>query len=537
MRFLVANLSLKRYKPLSPLKATLFYSVAFCVLYHIPLFHYAYTHSEPNTFSSYQILLTTAIAIICANGMLFLGISLISRKVLRFFVILFALLNSIALYFISTYGVFLNKSMMSNALNTNTHEVLDLLSFKMLVFIVFLGIIPSYIFYKLQLKKSKRKRQILALVVLTLVFAINAFINAKTWLWFDRHAKFVGGLSLPFSYSINAFRAEALKFFAPKVKALPPFFPTSKNTLVVLVIGESARKHNYALYGYERPTTPKLNIRLSNQEIHALEATSCTTYTTASLECILNSSFEKSHFSTYENLPTYLTKAGIKVFWYSANDGEKNVKVTHYLKRSELIKKCRTCKEIAPYDEALLYNVPNLLKEHSNENVLLILHLAGSHGPRYDKKVPLNFRVFKPYCSSVDLANCSKESLINAYDNTIFYNDYVLDKLIGMLKNAKQPALMLYLSDHGESLGEGAYYLHGAPKAIAPKEQYEIPFILYANKIFKERRELLVPNAPLTQSTIFHSILGAFGADKSPNSVYKPHLDLFKNRETHEKPF
>ncbi|WP_104760575.1 phosphoethanolamine--lipid A transferase EptA [Helicobacter cetorum] len=521
---------LKPFSPLSPLKATFFYSIAFCILYHVPLFHYAYTHSEPNTFSSYQILLAIGIGIISANGMLFLVLSLISRKILRFFVIVFALFNSIALYFISTYHVFLNKSMMGNALNTNTNEALDFISFKMFVFLVFLGVIPSYIFYKIKLKDSQRKHQILALFALILLFALNAFLNAKTWLWFDRHAKFVGGLSLPFAYSVNAFRAGALKFFAPKIEPLPPFKPTSKNTLVVLVIGESARKHNYALYGYERPTNPKLSTRLSKEEINVLEATSCATYTTASLECILDSSFEKSHFSTYENLPTYLNKHGIKVFWRSANDGDKNVRVFSYKKRSELVKNCLECKDFAPYDEALLYNMPKLLNEHANENVLLILHLAGSHGPRYDKKVPLNFRVFKPYCSSVDLANCSKESLINAYDNTILYNDFVLDKLISILEKQARPTLMLYVSDHGESLGEGAYYLHGAPKAIAPKEQYEIPFILYANESFKKERKLFIPNAPLTQKSIFHSVLGAFGANKSTNDVYKPQLDLFKNK-------
>ncbi|AFI05063.1 phosphoethanolamine--lipid A transferase EptA [Helicobacter cetorum] len=516
---------LKFFKPLTCLQAGLLYSLSFGILYHFPLFAYAYKES-----SQPSLMVVIAVALFCANGILFLTLSLISSHLMRFFAIVFSMLNSVALYFISTYGVFLNKSMMSNVLNTNTHEVLDFLSVKLFLFIAILGILPSYLIYKIPLKRSFKKPQFLALLVLVAIFIANALINAKTWLWFDKHAKSIGGLSLPFAYSVNAFRVSVLKLFSPTIKPLPLFLPNASKSFVVLVIGESARKHNYALYGYEKPTTPRLSKRLKNQEITLFDATSCATYTTASLECILDSSF-KDGFSTYENLPTYLTKAGIKVFWYSANDGEKNVKVTRYLKRSELIKKCRTCKEIALYDEALLYNVPNLLKEHSNENVLLILHLAGSHGPRYDKKVPLNFRVFKPYCSSVDLSRCSKESLMNAYDNTIFYNDFVLDKLISMLKNTKQPTLMLYLSDHGESLGEGAYYLHGIPKSIAPKEQYEIPFILYANKLFKEKHSLDQIQTPLSQNVIFHSILGVFESFKIPNAVYQPHLDLFKHKK------
>ncbi len=97
-----------------------------------------------------------------------------------------------------------------------------------------------------------------------------------------------------------------------------------------------------------------------------------------------------------------------------------------------------------------------------------------------------------------------------------FYNDYLLDKIISMLENAKQPALMIYLSDHGESLGEGAYYLHGIPKSIAPKEQYEIPFILYANDLFKEKHSIIQTQTPINQNTIFHSVLGVFEDFKTP---------------------
>ncbi len=470
------------------------------------------------------------VVLFCVNGALFLALGLFSIHLMRISAVVFSLLNSIAFYFISAYKVFLNKSMMGNVLNTNTHEILGFLSVKLFLFIVVFGVLPGYVIYKIPLKNSSKKAPFLGILALVFIFIASAFMNAKNWLWFDKHAKFIGGLILPFAYSVNAFRVSALKFFAPTIKPLPLFSPNHSHAFVVLVIGESARKHNYALYGYKKPTTPRLSKRLADNELTLFNATSCATYTTASLECILDSSFKNS-LNTYENLPTYLTKAGIKVFWYSANDGEKNVKVTSYLKNYELIQKCPNCEAIAPYDESLLYNVPNLLKEHSNENVLLILHLAGSHGPNYDNKVPLNFRVFKPYCSSADLSSCSKESLINAYDNTIFYNDYLLDKVISMLEKANQPALMIYLSDHGESLGEGAYYLHGIPKSIAPKEQYEIPFIIYANDLFKEKHSMIQTQTPINQNVIFHSILGVFQDFKNPSAVYRPSLDLIKHKK------
>ncbi|MFP6282835.1 phosphoethanolamine--lipid A transferase EptA [Helicobacter pylori] len=514
---------LKFLKPLSCLQAGLLYSLIFGVLYHFPLFAYVYKESNQVSFIAMMV-----VVLFCVNGALFLALGLISASLMRWSAIVFSWLNSVAFYFISAYKVFLNKSMMGNVLNTNTHEVLGFLSVKLFVFIVVFGVLPGYIIYKIPIKNSSKKAPFLAILALVFIFIASALANAKNWLWFDKHAKFIGGLILPFAYSVNAFRVSTLKFFAPTIKPLSLFSPNHSHSFVVLVIGESARKHNYALYGYQKPTTPRLSKRLENHELTLFNATSCATYTTASLECILDSSFKNN---AYENLPTYLTKAGIKVFWYSANDGEKNVKVTSYRKNYELIQKCPNCEAIAPYDESLLYNLPDLLKEHSNENVLLILHLAGSHGPNYDNKVPLNFRVFKPYCSSADLSSCSKESLINAYDNTIFYNDYLLDKIISMLEKAKQPALMIYLSDHGESLGEEAFYLHGIPKSIAPKEQYEIPFIVYANDLFKEKHSIIQTQTPINQNVIFHSVLGVFLDFKNPSVVYRPSLDLLKHKK------
>ena len=106
--------------------------------------------------------------------------------------------------------------------------------------------------------------------------------------------------------------------------------------------------------------------------------------------------------------------------------------------------------------------------------ILIVLHTSTSHGPTYSKKYPSRFETFKPVCNSVELGNCSQKELINAYDNTIIYTDYILHNVIEDLKQLKEyKSAMLFVSDHGESLGEKNLYMHGLPLSIAPKEQYE----------------------------------------------------------------
>jgi lipid A ethanolaminephosphotransferase len=151
-----------------------------------------------------------------------------------------------------------------------------------------------------------------------------------------------------------------------------------------------------------------------------------------------------------------------------------------------------------------------------------VLHTSTSHGPTYSKKYPAQFELFKPVCNSVELGNCSKQELINAYDNTVVYTDYILHSLIEDLKQLKEyNSAMLFVSDHGESLGENNLYMHGLPMSIAPKEQYEIPFIVWVSDHSKQ----LKPTKTLTQNHVFHSVL-KFLDMKSP--IYDENMDIFK---------
>src|SRR5690606_5835407 len=114
-------------------------------------------------------------------------------------------------------------------------------------------------------------------------------------------------------------------------------------------------------------------------------------------------------------------------------------------------------------------------------NATIVLHMTGSHGPSYYRRYPAEFAKFKPECRTSEFSDCTTDEIVNAYDNSILYTDHILSEIINVLKGSDDrfaPA-MIYMSDHGESLGEDGLYLHAAPYFIAPDVQTHIPFIAW----------------------------------------------------------
>jgi lipid A ethanolaminephosphotransferase len=157
-----------------------------------------------------------------------------------------------------------------------------------------------------------------------------------------------------------------------------------------------------------------------------------------------------------------------------------------------------------------------------------VIHQLGSHGPAYYLRYPEKFRRFTPDCRTAELGNCSPEEIVNAYDNSILYTDYIVSTVIDMLKarEAKMAGSMIYMSDHGESLGENELYLHGAPYFIAPSQQTHIPFVLWTGK--ETRAGIDQPclkataGEPRSHDNLFHTVLGLMNV---ATEVYDPALD------------
>jgi lipid A ethanolaminephosphotransferase len=155
----------------------------------------------------------------------------------------------------------------------------------------------------------------------------------------------------------------------------------------------------------------------------------------------------------------------------------------------------------------------------------------GSHGPAYYKRVPDAFKKFQPECKSNALQECSREQVVNSFDNTILYTDHFLGQAIQWLKKSETTSApaMLYVSDHGESLGENNLYLHGLPYRVAPDVQKRVPWITWWSPQFEKQTGLsrtCLQNKvqmPLTHDNYFHSVLGLLNVSTAD---YQAKLDV-----------
>lgn len=251
--------------------------------------------------------------------------------------------------------------------------------------------------------------------------------------------------------------------------------------MLVLIVGETARAQNFSLYGYEKNTNPLLS---ENKEIITFkDVSSCGTATAISLPCMF-SHLDKKQFNLTDanftqNLLDIAKLAGYDVIWKDNDDGCKKVCNRVHKIDAKIGNKQPFCFGNYCHDDILLDGLNEELN-NINKDTLIVLHTMGSHGPTYYKRYPEQFKKFTPTCDTANLQDCTQEQIINTYNNTIVYTDYIISSVIDILKNQKQlETAMLYVSDHGESLGENNIYLHGLPYAIAPKEQKQVPMILW----------------------------------------------------------
>lgn len=502
------------------------------LLFHLPLFMYVSKNLDVFTLDGIQTLVTLLVIIFIVTSSVLYVLFFISLRLVKPVCILLALGNSVAFYFMVNYQVILSKSMMSNVLHTDIIESVELYHPIILAYVLFLGILPSSLILKSRFRNAGRARISLHAALWIMAGIVWLYSASASWLWIDKHAKTLGGMVLPWSYVFNVARYYDDALHRSKVRAALPDATelSSDKTVVVLVIGEAARAANFSLYGYKRNTNPELS---SSGAIALPGALSCATYTTAALECILSHSGSAAiSGKQFEPLPGYLQRNGVDVIWRTNNWGEPPVAVQDYQRPGDLRQGCEGTG--CQYDDVLLNGLAERITSSDRRKILVVLHQKGSHGPAYSGRYPPQFEVFTPVCKSVELHNCPESGLVNAYDNTILYTDHFLARVIETLRKLKNTsALMLYLSDHGESLGEHGLYLHGAPFSIAPDEQKQIPFIIWMSPEFIQGHRISVKKLTRqknhSQANVFHSVMGALGMS---STIYDPRLDIFSASST-----
>ena len=488
------------------------------LFFHFSFYDFVVRNVDYHSLNGMIILVGLIVIMLLANFFVFYLILFLFRFGGKVLLALSFILNSVAVYFVNTYHVILDESMIGNVFNTNYAEATGFFSMKLVWYIVLLGIIPSIYIFKAKIIHGTWKRFLTTSLVSLAFILILIFANASNWLWIDKNSKTLGGLAMPWSYLVNAVRYTSHEHKKNEKEILLPDATIADNekSIVILVIGESARRQNFSLYGYERNTNPLLS-KIPN--LFTFVATSDATYTTVSVKSMLD---YKNTRDLYELLPNYLYRNGVEVIWRTTNWGEPPIHIKNYETQKELVANCQG--DRCEYDEVLLNGLKEGILASDKSKIFVVLHTSTSHGPQYSQKYPPEFELFKPVCNSVELGECSHQELINAYDNTIVYTDYFLSQVIENLKALTHyHSAMLYVSDHGESLGENNLYMHGVPLSIAPKEQYEIPFIVWMSDGSKE----LKPNEELSQHHVFHSVLNFLGI-KSP--IYDETMNIFQEK-------
>ncbi|MBR5595139.1 MAG: sulfatase-like hydrolase/transferase [Alistipes sp.] len=467
------------------------------IAYHKPLFSYVINNVESG-FSGVLIVISFVILLLVFNFMFAMLIIKPLRMVGRVIVAISMLANGAAIYFVSSSNVLLTRDVMGNLFNTRVSEASGFITVGMFLYIIIFGLLPALyvILRKVDYGKMSTFAKSIGFSLLGII--AMALLNINNVLWIDRNATKVGSLIIPWSYVANTARHFHHQRMLNRKEIILPdaSFTSDDPSVMVLVIGESARRENFSLYGYERETNPLLK----QDSVTTYIANASATSTTQAVKAILD---HKRVEKLYEILPNYMYRNGVDVVWRTANWGEPPLHIEKYRNVAKL--RAEYPEADSRYDGILLEGLREEIEASTNNKLLIVLHTSTSHGPTYNQKYPTEFEKFTPVCTTVEMAKAKRSELINAYDNTILYTDYLLHSVIEVLGEVEDRACaMIYISDHGESLGEGNIYMHGMVSAsMAPKEQTEIPFIVWQGNKPRTLKSL----DKVGHYHIFHSVM------------------------------
>ncbi|MDR2549070.1 MAG: phosphoethanolamine--lipid A transferase [Desulfobulbus sp.] len=450
-------------------------------------------------------------------------------------------------YFTDDYNVVIDHTMIANIVQTNAREAYDLFSVKLLVYLLLLGIVPAGGVWWLRLAPASWEKELLTKAKVTVVCVAAVFgllfLSSDFFFSFFRAHEALRYYTNP-TYSLYSLGKYLKKNYAATRAAVRPIgtdaripATTGGRKLVILVVGEAARADRFSLNGYARPTNPLLQ---QEQVVSFANMYSSGTATAFSVPCMFSpypreQCNEQKAVAT-ENLLDVLQRAGVHVLWRENNSDSKGVALRvpyQDFRRPGLNPMCEgECR-----DEGMLAGLQEYIDAQKQGDIAIVLHQMGNHGPAYYKRYPSGFDRFTPVCATNQLNECTTEEVGNAYDNAILYTDAFLAKTIALLKKNDQrfETAMIYMSDHGESLGEYGLYLHGLPYAMAPDSQKHVASIFWFDDRFGIDRQALQAKAAerLSHDNLFHTVLGLFAVQ---TSVYDPSLDITNNVLAHRTP-
>ena len=472
-----------------------------------------------------------------------------NRWTVRPWLTLIIIASAAAAYFMRTYSVMMDPTMIQNILKTDRREAGELLSWSMVMSVVLWSVVPVAFVWWVRIEPRPWLRSFLlrtAQMAGALVLAVLAvLVVSRDLTSMMRNQHELRYLITPGNYiyglvgNLARGARDANTIREPvgtdahiiRVAASP-----QKPRVFVLVVGETVRAANFSLLGtYERPTTPEL----AKLDVLAFRnVTSCGTSTEVSVPCMFSQwgreDYDERRIRNSEGLLDVLARAGYKVKWLDNQSGCKGVCKGEGVEYVKIDPKSfpDLCTSDECHDGVLVRQLQTELTKVGGDTVF-VLHMMGNHGPAYFARYPKEFRRFTPDCQTAELRQCSREQVVNAYDNAVLYTDYVLAGIVGTLSQATAfDTAMIYVSDHGESLGENGLYLHGLPYSIAPSTQTHVPMVswispgLSASEGVSQGCLKAKGDEALSHDNLFHSVLGLLDVQ---TRVYLTQRDIFES--------
>ena len=552
-----------RPRPLSTVALTGLVSLWCLVALNAAFWEHVWGLRPPTSIKDVAFLASLALlAFVVIN--LFLSVLTLARPLARPLLAIVALLGGLASYFVLAYGVLIDKTMIRNVFETDAVESAELVNFKLIAYVALLGLLPTVLVLRWPLARLSWRRELLQRVgVVVGSFAAVGLIAA---FFYQDHASLLRNnrelhhVLVPVNWlaGVGSYIAESTRkplpyepigdgarigarFAAPAAaEATDAAAPqggaaTDRPFVLVVVVGETARAANFGLAGYTRQTTPGL--AKTPGLVYFTEVSSCGTSTAISVPCMFSDlgreGFSPARARARDNLIAILGKAGWERRWHGNNTSCKGVCRDVAELRADPKAHRALCKPGQPcMDGAMFADFERGLGALAPRQVI-VLHMLGSHGPGYHLRHPPEFFKFEPACRQTDFSKCKVEEVVNAYDNTLLYTDHLLTRATGALGrlSPQVDSAMIYVSDHGESLGESGLSLHAMPYAVAPRFQTHVPMFFWASPGAADRLGIDMAcvaarrEAPLSHDNLFHSVLGLLDVQ---TTARKRELDLFE---------
>lgn len=549
-----------RFNPLSVNQFTALIALYFVCVFNLPFFGIIKQGIDKQPDVNPFFIASIPLLLWCTLSFLFAIFAV--KYLLKPFFILLTVVSSVAFFAAYEYHIVFGHDMIENIVQSNPAEASMYVNASSILSLCLTGLLPAVLIYKVKIEYPPfvlaLKYKLMFMFVMLTIAGIIGFCFFQSYAAFGRNNSAMKQHIVP-TYVIGS----TVKYINEHYLQTPMSYQklgldahivsritddNAKANLVVLIVGETARAMNYHYYGYDRPTNSHTQ---ADDLLVFHDMQSCGTATAVSLPCM----FSRMTRATYDERRAYaqdtaldvLKHAGVKVQWFDNDSGCKGVcdQIQHVsidlnvdsnfcngtsCVDQVLIPKLETA--IAAAKETALHN-DAAQNNTSPEETMIVLHLMGSHGPTYFLRYPAEHRHFTPDCQRSDIQNCSQTELVNTYDNTILYTDFILSEVINRLKAQQDNfnTAMLYVSDHGESLGENGLYLHGAPYRFAPKEQTTVPMLAWLPSAFTKGNAIdpvcLAAKAKaggFSHDNVFDSVLGLMNVSTQD---YQAQLDVF----------